>query len=638
LARSYRIEDVGKIAFHGDTEAIVDVEASSAKATEAHLLEIGAVVTGTGGEIKSTFSALVRPPVEAFFKSGTNIEELRSRGLLRHIGALAPDELGLLQQHLIAGAEANLNIHNIPLEQLYPSHTDIDMPGAARPLHEVRSEFIDWLHSNQVGSLAAYNKKYDETVLSRHGMDLPFNNDIMHEASKALNLRPGEMGAEHVARVTGVLGLHEQEAHRGLEDAILEARIRGAINDPATREASIARLFAGRGETAVKNTVTRSFSEELNTSVSNAYKKLSSMTLADVGHWTARNPVLTGAAALGSLFIIGSLAKPLSLIPSRDDNFNTITGLNENGSAADIRHKMTDFGSGFDPLKALFNGMKTLEEITAMSGFREALERGTVVKELGTGAFGKAELLETTLSGRPFQYVRKTVTKPDSVLHLKALQNEAFILGKMHEGPLTPSPYLHTGTALYMEKMPGMTLRDLGRAAGEPRAYLGAEQGQQLFEEVERLAKAGYVNSDIHASNLLYDPELERLSWIDFGLVQQVGKDNPVDIAFERITSQLTAEAREKIKFSHPERILSNIAGNTIKGLPPPTSFITKAGTPTKDFGSPWKGLKPTHFDHSARDSKKLAMAAMQRTANEMSGVLGLLGGKGHTRYTNRGR
>ena len=64
---------------------------------------------------------------------------------------------------------------------------------------------------------------------------------------------------------------------------------------------------------------------------------------------TRKNWKLLTAAGVVGLWAL----KPLSWFSGRDDNYNTIEGLRHGGLAQQKRREMTEFGSGWDPLRAL---------------------------------------------------------------------------------------------------------------------------------------------------------------------------------------------------------------------------------------------------------------------------------------------
>lgn len=118
-----------------------------------------------------------------------------------------------------------------------------------------------------------------------------------------------------------------------------------------------------------------------------------------------------GIAAVGLIGLTGWA------FSGRDDESNNISGLLHGGSAQQMRRSMTPFGSGWDPLRNLVSKHIGTEagafsKFISSSGFRESLNKGKIIKELGQGAYGEAHLMGANInigdSSHYFEYVRKT--------------------------------------------------------------------------------------------------------------------------------------------------------------------------------------------------------------------------------------
>lgn len=230
---------------------------------------------------------------------------------------------------------------------------------------------------------------------------------------------------------------------------------------------------------------------------------------------------------------LGSNA-PVNKIPGRDDSYNTIEGLGHGGMAGDLRKKLTEFGSGWDPLRKLANRMfgkgrgNAFKKMTKNKEFREALVGGEVIRELGEGLYGKAHLMEATYRGEKFQYVRKNIESsiaekwamfgedmaPSIPTRKAALKTEYKALRRLSDRT-SPTPYYYSkeSSELYMEFMSGKTLNKME----EVPEHIVAK----IRQEAEIAGKRGVFNPDIHRGNILYDEPTGRVAWLDFGLAQR---------------------------------------------------------------------------------------------------------------------
>lgn len=217
--------------------------------------------------------------------------------------------------------------------------------------------------------------------------------------------------------------------------------------------------------------------------------------------------------------------------------WNTISGFPKTGMAAQSRPVATDFGSRSDPLRAIARGLGiSFENMLRSPKWKEALASAKVVKQLGEGSFGKAELLETLFEGKAVQMVRKTL-KPQRELEklISSAANEKFYrraldmsreakaYRELGETPLVPSLYGGGASArdpIYMEFMSsGRMLADVTSTPAMAEKFrLPEHVRKQLTETIEAAAEKGIVNTDIHGGNILYDPIERKAAWIDWGL------------------------------------------------------------------------------------------------------------------------
>lgn len=270
----------------------------------------------------------------------------------------------------------------------------------------------------------------------------------------------------------------------------------------------------------------------------------------------------------------------------RDDTYNTIEGLRHGGLAADARRSLTEFGSGFDPLRKIaakafgkLDVRGAYDKMRRSSSFRKSLESGTFVKELGAGQYGKTALYETTLpSGDILKYVKKTEHSLEDLGPVARKQvdkglsdwgtgfkNEYKGMAFLEEGKLVPSPYLRTDNALYMEYMPGGTLKSQGKA-------LGPGHLREILGDIEKAKEAGFYNPDVHAGNILFDPKTNRMSWLDFG-----------SATFDERKAQLGRiySAKKAIEHSEVGKTIESLRGSGVTGEDL-AEIVNRAG---------WKGV-----------------------------------------------
>lgn len=243
-----------------------------------------------------------------------------------------------------------------------------------------------------------------------------------------------------------------------------------------------------------------------------------------------------GAAALtavGAGFLIGGKSDR-----SRQDSENAspygslyrrghpraLEGFTHGGMAADSRQSWTDFGTGWDPLRAMARSIFKMaegQESRAMrrlfnnDEFQEALGRGTFVEKIGKGGIGTVDLMETTYQGHSFKYARKSYTEVSNPEIVDA--EESFLLGLQDE--VSPSVYgrgkVHVKTtnargdtigkdveALYMEYIPKAETVESIREGGR---LLKKQEKRSIAYAVSKMHQKNLIHGDLNSRNVMID-------------------------------------------------------------------------------------------------------------------------------------
>lgn len=224
-----------------------------------------------------------------------------------------------------------------------------------------------------------------------------------------------------------------------------------------------------------------------------------------------------------------------SLMTTANDEAHVrIEALGHSGIAWQIRQAMTDFGSGFDAVRALAKKAgQSYSDFISSKAFQEALQSGTAVSEdaggwSAQGGFGRATLMEGKIGDDTFRYVRKTAHDEPNFSHLSDLAERATMEAKfkgidplddlhvekgnlrgLEDTSLVPTGYHLKGKDLFMEAMPGKPL--------SKQELSDSKIGEVLKRVKEELWSKGVAQNDFHAGNVLYDRATDRVSVIDWG-------------------------------------------------------------------------------------------------------------------------
>lgn len=256
-----------------------------------------------------------------------------------------------------------------------------------------------------------------------------------------------------------------------------------------------------------------------------------------VAKFVRRHPglgVVAGAAALWA-------AQPGSWFSGKDDEYNTIEGLRHGGEAGKMRQYLTDFGSGWNALRALVRGKETFAQMIKSRGFKNAMRAAQQVKLLDeTSMFGKAYLMRGTFRGKQFEFVRKIgEIGPQEV---KAMR-------RIEEG-VGPTVYGHRKGMIEMEYFEGSPLRGLSK---EELAQVSEKSIAETFGE---LHKTGFMHGDPHLGNIMQvvTPKGERrLGLIDLGGARRASKQQMAgDIEFALTQRRAKIEGRSQMQALDP--------------------------------------------------------------------------------------
>lgn len=267
-----------------------------------------------------------------------------------------------------------------------------------------------------------------------------------------------------------------------------------------------------------------------------------------------------------------------------DEAHRVFDGLQEGGVAASIRKKFSDFGSGWDPLRAIarqFLRLGRKQELTekmyqgflSSKPFQKALNRAGTIRSLSEGGYSKTFLMEGNI-----------VLPRRGLLGLLGFKKDSsfqFVHKRLHPGPQTPAfmlrelwamrrlqghpnvPTLYSakrryGHSLYMEYIPGEDAVETiaagrhfsrGQIAELEQGLRAAHwrgighgdiwQRQRVWTgEVERNTPLA-AGEELHPTNVMITPE-GRVAIIDWGFAGPSG-GTPASQSIEHAAASLGA-------------------------------------------------------------------------------------------------
>lgn len=243
-----------------------------------------------------------------------------------------------------------------------------------------------------------------------------------------------------------------------------------------------------------------------------------------------------------------------TMFSGRDDEYNTVEGLQHGGWAQRMRKLLTPFGSGWDSLKNLLKGSETIQDIIKSPEFRESLSSAVKGDKLGAGSFGEAFKMTTKFRGEEFSFVRKTgFIGKDEISTMRRFQDD-----------FAPTVY-SSGTDKFAKDYIDMELFEgttLGRATN-PEQYVGRAK-----EALTKMHEQGYSHLDPHKSNIFVTKE-GNVGLIDFGTAGKLGESARVETAASAIYMEGRHGARTKqMDFDVLDRSMSD-PGSFGKTAPP---------------------------------------------------------------------
>lgn len=326
------------------------------------------------------------------------------------------------------------------------------------------------------------------------------------------------------------------------------------------------------------------------------------------------------------------------IIPQNPTKGSKFSAMPNSGSmAAEIRGNITefkkDFASRWDPLKNIAS------ELLNSSEFGVALKSSKRIRKLGQGGFGETFLHEMDFGGKKIPIVVKQVPEAMKDLPMasrimsfsqKALENEYSALKEIG-GDIMPSAYgMHEGK-LYMEYMPGKTLKEF--------AASGEKVPDELFASIEKQAlsvsEKGYINEDLNPGNLMFDPASGRASWIDFGSAKSGADPTWSFSKMQDVLAEQASDLSSIARYTPTEGIHPNAQANTLGAM------AIKNNT---DFGSGWNSNRHlaqstiNNIDRSntIRRNKKFANSSKQSVG--IGFRLAKQATKGHANYNSTKR
>jgi endonuclease YncB( thermonuclease family)/tRNA A-37 threonylcarbamoyl transferase component Bud32 len=414
------------------------------------------------------------------------------------------------------------------------SHTDLHSENIMRVNTPEGSKIgvIDWGMSNRFES----SKTFDYNIKS-----------FLAEASSQLTTTKELIPVDLFQEMTDLTKIYGQSLKGSSKGVILGKERVAGINDIFSELIKVSDTIEmtpekrSRGVELVKDLI-----QTTNESIEHfGGKKLFDLkgsakeTLSSIGSENKTPATLPRSKSFSS-----EMLKELSVnsFSGRDDAHNVVEGLHPNagpnGMGSDIIKKNSPFGSGLDRLRVIATkAIKGVDKEIAYKSFREsdefqsALSLGKEIKEISSGDFGTTSLMETTIKGKKFRYIKKVplsreAEKDRFVLssyeeRTEALRSEFSMLSKVEKG-ISPSPYGYDKAtdSMFMELMPGKSVAEIIEQGGEVPKNIK----RVMRKEALRAAKEGVVNPDIHYGNIMYEAQSKRFSWVDFGSARQAEK------------------------------------------------------------------------------------------------------------------
>jgi len=229
-----------------------------------------------------------------------------------------------------------------------------------------------------------------------------------------------------------------------------------------------------------------------------------------------------------------------SAFSGRDDAYNTIEGLHpgSNGMGASSIRSLTDFGSGWDPLKALARNIfkdvdkdQAFKKLVGSSEFQSALEQATQKGIIGEGMFGSVRKMEGVFRGKKFTFARKT----------GEIGEQEVAAMRAAESTVAPSVYSAKPGQIDMELFSGKTLGELA-----PKD-ISALEGK-VTSAFSKIHRAGYEHADPHLGNV-FITDKDQIGIIDFGNARnlaEVGGTNAASGDIDIVSRLIKAASEEK--------------------------------------------------------------------------------------------
>lgn len=341
-------------------------------------------------------------------------------------------------------------------------------------------------------------------------------------------------------------------------------------------------------------------------------------------------------------------SQPIIRIPGRDDAYNTIEGLKHLGLAQTVRKDLTDFGSGWDPLRAMAKKLfkesdDSFGQLIKLPEFKEALKTATKKELLGKGMSGAVHKMEGIFRGEKFEFARKAGT----------IGKEELSAMRAVEGSIGPSVYSSKLGKVNMGKFAGEDLSlmhpskigkqgtiDMELFVGRPVSSINALHAEELKPGIEKafskLHEAGFEHGDPHLGNVMKvaTSKGDKIGLIDFGQAKRLDEYKSAIAAKEaaavdiRIVKKLT---KAKIEGGSAIGALDPFANPAAD--PFAAGGHVSAGDVLGMLGAPSAPRAP-----SEEIAKRVRMMKFKRISEKSVGI-GLRyaknGGRGHCKFNS---